>query len=343
MTLHQETTMNQGYINHVAIIADRSLSMTPHRDNLIKVIDNQVAYLAQRSQELNQETRVTIYLFNHSVECLVYDKDVLRLPSIAGKVFPAGRTALMDATARGIGDLQQTAQLYGDHAFLVYVLTDGQENESHLITRPEQLSGILNGLPENWTVAALVPNQRGKFEAMKFGFPKGNVEVWDTTSSEGMIEVGETIRRATDDFMTARSRGVRGTRTVFSMDPGNLNSANLYKAGLRPLAAGDFHLFRVMAESQIKPFVEAHGVSYHLGIAYYQLTKTETIQGGKAIAVRNKRSGEVFTGQHARDLLGLPGDTVRVAPGYNPEYDVFVQSTSVNRKLVPNTDLLVLH
>jgi hypothetical protein len=33
---------------------------------------------------------------------------------------------------------------------------------------------------------------------------------------------------------------------------------------------------------------------------------------------------------------------VRVKPNLNPEYDVFIQSTSVNRKLLANTDVLVL-
>jgi hypothetical protein len=34
--------------------------------------------------------------------------------------------------------------------------------------------------------------------------------------------------------------------------------------------------------------------------------------------------------------------SVRVKPDINPEYDVFVQSTSVNRKLIRDTDVLVL-
>lgn len=334
--------VDQGYINHVAIIADASSSMTRHKSALIKVLDGQVKHLAQRSTELNQETRVTYYVFNQTVECLVYDKDVLRLPSIQNRYNPRGRTALMDAAHRGIGDLQQTAQLYGDHAFLVYVLTDGQENESHLVTS-SMLNRTLTGLPENWTVAALVPDQSGVFEAKKFGFPAGNIQVWDTTSSEGLVEAGGTIRRATDQFMTGREKGIRGSRSVFSMDPSNLNTSNLYKAGLRPLKTEEFVQLPVAVTSDIKPFVEDHGISYRLGIAYYQLTKTETIQAGKKIAVRRRSTGEVFTGQHARDLLGLADDAVKVTPGYNPDFDVFVQSTSVNRKLLPSTDLLVIH
>jgi hypothetical protein len=337
-------TVNQGLINHVVLGLDKSPSMGPHQEQLIRSADNLITYLAERSKDLDQETRITVYGFNSTVECMFYDKDVLRLPSIRPhySIPRHSRTALRDATGRAINDLKMTATLYGDHAFLMYVLTDGLENDSHLISSSE-LSTMLNGLPDNWTVAALVPNTTAKFEAKSVGFPAGNVEVWDTSSMTGVAEASETIRRATDNFMTGRSAGIRGTRSVFSMDPSNLNTSNLYKAGLRPLEPKDFHLFRVMAESQIKPFVEMKGVSYRLGIAYYQLTKSEMIQPGKKIAVRKKSTGEVFTGQHARDLLGLADDAVRVTPGYNSDFDVFVQSTSVNRKLLPNTDLLVIH
>ena len=53
-------------------------------------------------------------------------------------------------------------------------------------------------------------------------------------------------------------------------------------------------------------------------------------------------TGRVFSGPAARQLLGLPCAEATVKPGENPAYTVFVQSTSVNRKLVPGTKLLVM-
>lgn len=72
---------------------------------LVKVADAQIAYLAQRSKELDQETRITVYTFNNTVQCVVYDKDVLRLPSIAEFYQPRGMTALIDATLKSQDDL----------------------------------------------------------------------------------------------------------------------------------------------------------------------------------------------------------------------------------------------
>ncbi|KPC83312.1 hypothetical protein ADL27_47255, partial [Streptomyces sp. NRRL F-6602] len=98
---------------------------------VIEVADQQIAYLARRSRELDQETRVTVYVFANKVECVIYDKDVLRMPSLKQLYRVGGMTALLAATLTSQRELAQTAQLYGDHSFLTFVLTDGQENASH--------------------------------------------------------------------------------------------------------------------------------------------------------------------------------------------------------------------
>jgi len=315
--------------------------MRPHIQELIRVADGQVKYLARRSQELDQETRVSIYSFNNDVECLIYDKDVLRLPSIASLYNVSGATALLDATAKSLDDLDKTATLYGDHAFLAFVLTDGQENRSRY-TSPAALKSKLNNLPINWTVACLVPDQRSVFEAKGFGFPADNIAVWDKDSDAGVAEVGETIRRATDNFMEARTKGIRGTRSLFSTGLDAVNAQTVHD-NLVPLDHRAYDLIPVHYDSAIKEYIQSRGLHYSIGKGFYQLTKREEIQPQKQIAIREKRTGSVYWGDAARDLLGLPRDvSVKVKPDINPEYDVFVQSTSVNRKLIEDTDVLVL-
>jgi hypothetical protein len=97
---------------------------------------------------------------------------------------------------------------------------------------------------------------------------------------------------------------------------------------------------------QIRDFVTRSGHSYRTGAAFYQLSKREKVQGNKQIAVaeldNGRMTGKVFTGPAARQLLGLPDTEVTVKPGHNDRYQIFVQSTSVNRKLVTGTKLLVM-
>ena len=330
----------QNYINHVVLVLDASWSMRPHVDNLIRVVDTQIEYLAKRSEELNQETRVSVYEFADRVSCLIYDMDVLRLPSIESLYELHGNTALIDATLKSLDDLDKTATLYGDHAFLTYVLTDGEENRSR--SRPTALKDRLRSLPSNWTVAGLVPDDYARRTAIGYGFQPDNVAVWNASSAQGVIEVGKTIRDATENFMQARSKGgFVGTRSLFSTGLDAVNSTTIH--ALAPLSKSQYDIFPVDADGPIKEFVWSRGVPYEVGKGFYQLSKTEKIQANKQIVIREKATGKVYSGQEARNLLGLPhGQAVSVKPSTNPEYDVFVQSTSVNRKLIANTDVLVM-
>lgn len=328
--------MKQNYINHIALVIDRSSSMARLANDVVKVADNQIAHLAQRSKELDQETRITVYTFADKVECLVYDKDVLRMPSLAGEFKADGWTALIDGTVKAIDDLAKTPELYGDHAFLVYVLTDGEENRS--VNRPSVLEQKLKALPENWTVAVFVPDQRGKFEAKKFGFPVDNIAIWDATS-KGISEVGETIRQATDTFMTSRVTGTRGYKNLFNLAaPTKTDVASLPK-----LHPGQYRVADVKDVARIDEFVEKLTKrAYKLGEAFYQLSKTEKVQATKSVAIRDKKTLHVYTGPDARKVLGLPDYEVKVSPASHPDFDIFIQSASVNRKLVPGTKLLLI-
>lgn len=66
------------------------------------------------------------------------------------------------------------------------------------------------------------------------------------------------------------------------------------------------------------------------------------MQDYKQIAIRDKKSGAVYSGYSARDLLGLPHTSeAKFAPGMHGQYEIVVQSTSFNRKLVKGTNLMI--
>lgn len=327
------------YINHIVFVIDESGSMEGLTQKVVKVFDNQISHLAQRSKELDQETRVSVYLFNTSTRCIIYDKDVLRLPSLSSFYSPGGGTALLDATLKSIQDLEKTPELYGDHAFLVYVMTDGQETERR--AGFPALSSKLKSLPDNWTIAVMVPSQDGVFEAKKHGFPANNIAVWSTDSA-GLERAGDEMKIATDSFMRSRATGLRGTKSLFSLDLSNLNS-NVVKLTLDSLKSSEFMLIPVHKDSAIKVCVESWTQKpYTIGSAYYQLTKSETVQPYKQVCIQEKKTGKVYSGDKARQIIGLPNSTVKISAMNHPLYDIFLQSTSSNRKLVSGTKLIVL-
>ncbi|MEU5811023.1 vWA domain-containing protein [Streptomyces sp. NPDC059650] len=342
---------NQNYINHVALVLDASSSMTKLSRKVVEVADQQIAYLARRSEELDQETRVTVYVFADEVECVIYDKDVLRMPSLKQLYRVGGMTALLAATLKSQQELAQTAQLYGDHSFLTFVLTDGQENASHRCPgaparSPRELvravARMIETQEDNWTLAVLVPDQMGKREAVQCGFPKDNVAIWDATSTQGLEEAGQVIREATEKFMVGRTKGIRGSRAVFSTGAEAVNKETIEAAGLTPANPSEYHLVPVARDAAIREWVIESGHTYRTGCAFYQLSKSEKVQARKQIAVLEKKTDRVYTGPQARALLGLPDAEVRLKPDHNDDFTIFVQSTSVNRKLVPQTRLLLM-
>jgi hypothetical protein len=344
------TKISQGIINHVALVLDGSSSMSGHRNSVVKVADELVAHLAQRSKEMDQETRVTVYVFADTVSCVIYDKDVLRLPSIKDHYRVGGMTALRDATVTSIEDLAHTWEGYGDHSFLVYVLTDGQENASRRHGQGD-LQRTLAGLADNWTLGALVPDATGVHEAKRHGFAAGNVTTWNTTSATGVEEVGKVIRAATDTYMTSRSQGRRSTKSLFQVDANALNASAVKAANLTPLDPKSYVLIPVTADMPIKEFVENCTTNYQIGKAYYQLNSGRKpkgragviVQGNKQVIVLEKATNKAYSGDAARKLIGLPDYEVTVDPmKLNADYDVFIQSTSLNRKLFVGTKLLMM-
>jgi hypothetical protein len=330
-------TAPPNYINHIVLVIDASGSMYHRTNEVIKVADNQIKYLATRSKELDQETRITVYVFSShdQIKCLIYDKDVLRVPSIAGLYYANGTTALVDATLLAISDLKMTPEKYGEHSFLIYVLTDGRENDSRGTN--SQLVKEIDGLLGHWTLAAFVPDQIGVHEAKKFGFPAENVAIWNTNAADGLAEVGETIKRTSETFMINRTKGIRGTKSLFKL---NKVSVSDIVSSLTPVYKYSYSFHNVLFDGRIDEFyLDRLGMGYQVGSGYYQLTKKETIQPQKKVAILVNSTGVLYSG-NARELLGLPDEKVDVKPEDYKDYTIFVQSTSVNRKLIAGTRLL---
>lgn len=341
-------------INHVAIVIDASSSMRRHERDVVKVADNQIKRLAETSQRLNQETRVTVYFFADSVACALFDIDVLRLPSIASLYRAQGNTALIDAAILSQDDLALTCQKYGNHGFLTFLLTDGENNINNSLA--SRLQSLLAGQAANWTFAALVPDIMAKRTLQGFGVPRDNIAIWDPHDAAGMSEAGETIAAAADVYMDLRSKGGTGTRTLFSTAPDAVNKAAVVAAGLRPLDNNQYVLVPITKPKanqgvlnkdkhrvwEISDFTRHATGNFTVGSVFYELSKKERVQGNKALAVLEISTSKVFVGNGVRDMIGLPMLDASVAPDFNPEYKIFVQSTSVNRHLVAGTKLLVL-
>lgn len=113
------------------------------------------------------------------------------------------------------------------------------------------------------------------------------------------------------------------------------------KSGLVPVPPSRFQIVHVDYTTDIKSFVESIGARFKKGRGFYQFTKSEEVQERKEVVLRNKLTGDMFTGDEARVYIGLPyGERGHIRPGFFEEYEVYIQSTSSNRKLMGHTKFL---
>lgn len=339
------------YVNHFGLFVDGSDSMRIHASNVVKVADNQVAFLAQRSRELGQETRISLYSFSGRAQIynLVWDMDVLRMPSIKDLYKTKSMTALMDATHKVIDDFKTIPTMYDDHAIYLLGISDGYENDSKN-NLPGNLKSKIDSLPENWTIGLFVPDINSKAEAKRFGFSEGNIELWDTSKSF-TTEVGESLRKSAETFMTGRTQGIRGYnaksgKSLFTFN--TVSVADITKT-LKQLPI-DTHSYTVDSRylnsdgkvDIMKLGMMINGKHYRAGDWFYEHNKTEIIQASKnVVLMANNRFwyGDMKT---ARGLLGLPDENVSVKPGVYNGYTLFVQTKSINRVLRAGDRVLYL-
>src|SRR5688572_27585572 len=181
-------------IVHAAVVLDASGSMARLSSKVEEVADRLIRDLKTQSEELDLETRITVYTFSYSykINCLIFDKDVFRLPSIKDLYHAGGQTALIDATIKSQQDLAATAQMYGEHNFITYVVTDGYENDSR--QSAQLLSSLIARQGNNWSLACLVPDRNARDYAVNAGFAPSNILIWDATSAAGLEKAATQIK-----------------------------------------------------------------------------------------------------------------------------------------------------
>lgn len=155
---------------------------------------------------------------------------------------------------------------------------------------------------------------------------------------------GEAVLQNFEQELVKQKKMSRSMDKVFNTLSGRKETKSTRysdAADLESVPAGRFQVLDVDELSVIKDFVQGFGIEFEKGRGFYQFTKRETIQPYKEIVLMDKASGDMFTGDKARSLLGLTSsENEDISPKNFDKYNVFVQSTSYNRKLMAGTKFL---
>jgi hypothetical protein len=255
--------------------------------------------------------------------------------------WPAGGgTPLWGGTAMGIKMLQTMPDIHHpDVSVLVMLTTDGEATDSEYYST---LKALIQDVSRTgrWSFVARVPasiRTMTTSQLVALGFPEGNIQKWDTTVA-GMVASTQVNTQAMSSYFTQRSAGVKSTGAFYA------NAAAVNLAVLEDISKKVSLYVVDPADNgiEIRPFILRHRMDYLKGAAFYQLSKTEAkVSHTKQVLVREQTTGKIFAGKDARSMIGLPSDrNARLHPGDHKNYDIFIQSESVNRKLVGGSGVI---
>lgn len=333
--------------NYIGISRDHSGSMRSIAHVAGKDYNSKIESIREATLSNGQDTIVSVVECGHGltdrIKRVVVNSNVTALKPITNYVANGYGTPLLDS----VGDLIEQFQAMPDAndpevSFLVMAITDGEENSSRKYT-PASLSALIKKLTatDRWTFIFRVP--RGHTRALaRLGVPEGNILEWDQTE-RGVTTAAKRDAEAFTEYFKGRSAGQKSTGRFYS-DLSNVTSADV-AVSLEDISK-DVVILPVGAQDEavlIRPFIEERlKKSMTKGAAFYQLNKTEpVVQDHKKILIKDKTTGSIYYGPAARQMLGLPTyGNIRLVPGNHGNFDIFIQSTSVNRKLSSGTSLV---
>lgn len=334
-------------VNHFVICLDRSGSMQGIAQQAVNAFNQNVKSIREGAIKSGQKSTVTLVTFGEDVREEYFCEDVEKLvPYDLLQYRPNGGTPLFDAVGLTVSKLLKRDDANYKHvSFMCIVITDGEENTSRAFPMgdPGRLTDLLSKAQktDRWSFAFLLPpNSKDNF-CRRFGIPDGNVAEWEATT-RGAAVAAAAVDRGIGSYFGSRAQGKSSTRGFFTTDLSKVSKVDVQSKldDVRDKVT----ILPVPKEAVIKDFVEdATGQNYERGIAFYQLTKDEQVQPTKGVMLMKKGERAVYGGDQARGILGLPDSlTVKVRPGNHADWDIFVQSASLNRKLVRGTKLIVL-
>lgn len=335
---------------YIAIIRDHSGSMRSLAKSALKDYNDLIASIKNEASKFNLDTIVSVIECgangsSNLIKRAIINSSINTLkPLVDGEYHTlGGATPLFDSVGEAINVLRSVPDKDADNvSFLIYCTTDGQENYSK--EWKYKLSSELKSLQgsDRWSFVFRVPVGYTN-ELTKLGIPAGNIIEWETTA-KGMQVSGEISASGMSSYFEGRSRGIKATKSFYTSLK-DVSSTEI-KHNLNEVTNNYYNAIVGSAENDIdiKSFYEKKmNRIYVKGTCYYQLTKPEKIvQDYKEIVIKDLQNNKLYSGANARIMLGLPTfGNVSIIPGNHGKFEIYIQSTSLNRKLKAATKVLI--
>lgn len=335
--------------SYIGISRDHSGSMRSIAHVAGVDYNSKIESIKKASIDNNQDTIVSVvecgYGSTNKVRSVVTNSNVQVLEPVTKYIADGTGTPLLDSVGSLIEQFEATPDANNPEvSFLIMAITDGAENASR-IWSAARLTQKIRELQntDRWSFIFRVPRGYSRY-ITKMGISINNILEWDQTE-RGVQVASQRDSEAFTEYFKGRSAGMTSTAKFYT-DLSSVTSKDI-EVSMEDISK-EVMIWPVGPKDdgvQIRDFVEERlGANEHMlkGAGFYKLTKSEDlVQDYKKILIRDKTTQGVYFGPAARKMLGLPTHGgVKLVPGNHGNFDLYIQSTSVNRKLKKGTDLI---
>ncbi|WP_378956266.1 VWA domain-containing protein [Pelosinus sp. sgz500959] len=205
---------------YVKIVLDRSGSMAIAQKETIGAFNEQVQELRKMTKD-GMETYVSLITFNSDVLSVLENVSVDVVKELTANDYkPDGMTALFDAVHAALDEgLAQQDSQDANTAFLLVIITDGEENQSRKANKKnlaERLQAVQ--ATKRWTVTYLGARKNLHVLATDLNIPKGNVMSFDAGDASGYQGGFMSTSVGLGSFMAARAIGTSSIANFYIND-----------------------------------------------------------------------------------------------------------------------------
>jgi len=200
--------VEQKPMTYIAIVLDSSASMHKIANEIIGGFNSQLELFKEKSKET--PVKLSVVTFDTNVRPVMWDKEPNSVLKLSENTYvPTGMTALCDAVGDVISHYSTIAEDDKEAAFLIVIMSDGEENASQRYTTT-RIKELITKYTDTtmWTFTYLGANQNMWEISETFGIAKGNTMAFSATKA-GVNEAYTNQNSAFDGYLT--SRGISGS------------------------------------------------------------------------------------------------------------------------------------
>lgn len=214
----------------VGLVIDRSGSMGPMWEEALSGLNAQVRDLQERTWESEEDRPhdivAVLVSFNNTAKVHVDGLNIEDVPEITEEeIRPDGMTALRDGMGLCMDRMEAIKTVGDDVAYLLFTITDGQENASQNVS-PQELAERIKEREGagNWTFTFMGTDKKAFDDAAKLGVRSTNMAAYGGATGQSIGAAYQVNAVATRGFMASRSKGVTQTSNFFD-DTEDANAA----------------------------------------------------------------------------------------------------------------------